>query len=272
MKKDLTKSEKTSLGTKEIAKRIRDQLKDEFKGCRFSVRSEYYSGGSSITVSLMKSDRKIVRTFDKIPSWIIERQSEIGYYTVEQLKSLQNKDYFQLNNYSLNDEFKEDHWCNGVYLTLQGHNLLRRVVQISNYYNYDDSDSMTDYYSVNFSFSLQLDKWNKPFIDGTTFKEDKTLDENLKTRIQQIEENTRKYEEERRLKEKMERLENDHVKKSQRTIQQIKSIKSATAIIGAKGFEVLTPEVKAKKILEIDEVQQAIKVKGIDWAKEVFQI
>jgi len=47
---------------------------------------------------------------------------------------------------------------------------------------------------------------------------------------------------------------------------------SATAIIGANGFEVMTPEAKAKKILEIEEVRQSLKVSSIDWKKAIFEL
>jgi len=43
-------------------------------------------------------------------------------------------------------------------------------VEIVDYYNFDDSDSMTDYYHVNFAFHLSLGKWDKLFIDGKDAK------------------------------------------------------------------------------------------------------
>ena len=30
-------------------------------------------------------------------------------------------------------------------------------------YNYDDSDSQTDYFDTNFYYSLAIGKWDKPF-------------------------------------------------------------------------------------------------------------
>ena len=38
-------------------------------------------------------------------------------------------------------------------------------MQIVNQYNYDNSDSQTDYFDVNFYTHLNLGKWNKPFIE-----------------------------------------------------------------------------------------------------------
>jgi len=67
----LSRSEKIELGTKEIAKRVRQQLKAEFPRCKFSVRIEYYSMGSSITVRLMKSDIRVKKDFDEITDYAL---------------------------------------------------------------------------------------------------------------------------------------------------------------------------------------------------------
>ena len=77
----------------------------------------------------------------------------------------------------------------------------------------------------------------------------------------------------RALKRKADRMEADsHTAKSRRTVSQIKTIMSATAIFDGNGFEVQTPETRVRRILELEEVRQAVKVKGIDWSKEVFQL
>ena len=48
-------------------------------------------------------------------------------------------------------------------MTEEGHNLLKEAVKIAEQYNYDNSDSMTDYYDVNFGFNIWIGKWNKEF-------------------------------------------------------------------------------------------------------------
>ncbi|MHA1852535.1 MAG: LPD29 domain-containing protein [Candidatus Heimdallarchaeaceae archaeon] len=159
----LTQSQKIELGTKEIAKRIRQQLKSEFPRCKFSVRTEYFSGGSSITISLMVSDRRIIRHITEIPE---EAFFNIGNrYTKKEIAERQKERYHQLNHYALKQEYDPNEWCNGVFLTEQGHNLLKRVVEIAEQYNYDNSDPAIDYFDVNFYLDVELGKWNKPFID-----------------------------------------------------------------------------------------------------------
>jgi len=161
--KTLTRFEKINLSTTEIAKRIREQLKEEFKNCKFSVTTEYYSMGSSISIYLMKSDRKVIRDFKDI--------SEVAFlglnrYTKEEVENLQKTKHHQLNQFQLKEEFDVNSWCNGVFLTEEGHNLLKRVVEIVDQYNFDESDSQTDYYCVNFSFHISIGKWNKELEDG----------------------------------------------------------------------------------------------------------
>ncbi len=159
----LTQGEKINLGTVDIAKRIRGQLK-EIKGCKFSVTSEYYSMGSSIHISLMETDSKVIRDFSDIPE-----TGTVNYLdgqTIEQLERMQKERYHQLNPYALRENFDQDRWCNSVFLTEQGFQLLKKVVEIADYYNYDNSDAQTDYYDLNFSFGINLGKWDKPFKDG----------------------------------------------------------------------------------------------------------
>lgn len=272
MSRELTKSEKISLSTTEIAKRVRQQLKAEFKGYKFSVRTKYYSMGSSITVSLMKSVVKVKKDFNDLSGYSLNFYKD-NHYTEDVLRRLQNEGYHQLNEYILRGEYKPDHWCNGVFLTEQGHILLKRVVQIADYYNYNDSDIQTDYYSVNFSFSLHLGKWDKPFIDGIVSKIDPDLHARIRKRDEEAKIHAHKQKEARDLKDKTDRLEADsHTAKSRRTVSQINTIMSATAIFDENGLEVQTPETRVRRLLELDEVRQAVKVKGIDWSKEILEL
>lgn len=160
---ELTKTEKINLGTTEIAKRIRKQLKTEFSDCKFSVMTEQFAGGSGININLMKADRKIIRDFKDISERAIAR---LIVHTRKDIEQRQNESYHQLNKYVLQDEYDSDGWCNGVFLTEQGHLLLQQVARIAEAYNYDDSDPQTDYFSVNFYLDIELGKWNKAFEDG----------------------------------------------------------------------------------------------------------
>jgi len=143
------KNYSVDLTTKDIAKIIREKLKKEFRDCKFSVRCEYFSGGSSITISLMSAKFEV---FNKK-----YKQDKNGYaYTEDNYK------YVQLNEYVFNNDFK-DGYNNGVYLTKKVWDILKKVVEIVKNYQYVDSDIQTDYYNTNFYFDLTIGRWDKPF-------------------------------------------------------------------------------------------------------------
>jgi hypothetical protein len=151
------------IGFKEICKRVRTQLKQEFPFCKFSVVAEHYSGGRSLNVSLMKCDGvQILKKPNEITEnafWYYGNKN----YSKEQLISMQSKKYFQLNKYCFFDEFNEDRFNNGVFLTKKGYNLLKRVTEIVEQYNWDNSDAMIDYFDVNFYFHFNIGKYNKDY-------------------------------------------------------------------------------------------------------------
>lgn len=154
----ITKTQKINLSTTEIAKLIRKELKEKFPQCKFSVRSEYYSMGSSITISIMKANFKV-----KADLKDVDCTNYLTSHDLEQIEKLQNNKYHQLNPYTLREEYRKDSWCNGVFLTEKAHKVLQEVVKIADKYNWDESDPMTDYYDVNFAFHIEVGKWNKEF-------------------------------------------------------------------------------------------------------------
>ncbi len=159
----LTKQEKYTLDLKEIAKNLKQQFKTEFPGCTFSVQIQRYSMGQSLHVSLMESNFKIIQDFENLSEFAIA-DYEHRQYTREQLKEMQGKKYHQLNQYSVRDEYNPDKWNNGVFLTEEGYKLFKRVVELVNHYNYDESDIQTDYFDVNFYLHLNIGKWNQEYI------------------------------------------------------------------------------------------------------------
>lgn len=160
----LTKSEKISLGTKEISKRIRQQLKAEYPLCKFSVIMDSYSGGSSININLMESNFQVKQKPEELTDQAIcEQINRNKWNTEKEIRERQANSSHQLNQYQLQDDYNKNKWCNGVFLTEAGHRILRKVVEIVNQYNYNDSDIQTDYFDANFYLHIELGKWNKPF-------------------------------------------------------------------------------------------------------------
>ena len=230
---ELSKSEKIDLGTKEIAKRIRGHLKEEFPECKFSVTTDYYAGGSSIDVRLMKADRKIKLRFEEIPEKAL-CSYYANRYTQEELRRAQERNYHQLGHFY--GDFNPNNWCNGVFLTYQGWLLLKRVEQLVKFYHYDDSDIMTDYYCVNFSYRLDLGRWDKPFIDGVGFKVDPDLMMRIDERLEEVEKAHQEEEKQKRLRQ----IENDQRRKDNENKPSIPS--GATHVMDGSGFRELAQE------------------------------
>jgi len=117
--------------TTDLNKMIRKRLKEEIPNCRFSVRGKVFSGGREISVSLMKADFRV-------------------------FSDGRAEGYEQVNHYYLD---KAD------YLTEEAKEVLKKVVEIVQSYNFSDCDAQIDYFHVNFYFDLEIGKWDKPLVD-----------------------------------------------------------------------------------------------------------
>ena len=138
----LTQSEKIHLGLKEIAKRVRTQLKKEFPWCTFSVQKDTHS----IRIVLLRAP---------FEAFVPELSNTAA--TSEQIKGLANmreRGYLQVNHYYIEDS---------VFYTEECKKVLLRVKELTDTYNYDNSDSQSDYFDVNFYLHLSIGEWDKPF-------------------------------------------------------------------------------------------------------------
>ena len=120
-----------NMGTKEIAKEIRQSIKNdkELAGCKWSVKTEYYSGGSSIHIALTEAP------FEAF---------------TDKFKREHEHEYTQ-------HAFEEG--C----ITPQAIKLMNKVREIARSYIHDDSDMMTDYHCRNFYDWYYIGGYDKPF-------------------------------------------------------------------------------------------------------------
>lgn len=116
------------LTTKEIAAKIRNYCKVVYPTCKFSVTTEGNCYYSAITISLMEAP------FNAFTDTI--------------------NDYIQVNNYYVSEDER---------LTEKAKFIMQDVIEYANSYNYDDSDSMIDYFDTNFYLHTNIGKWDKPF-------------------------------------------------------------------------------------------------------------
>ena len=139
--------------TKDIAENIRYILKKQYPKCKFSVSKQSYSGGSSISVALIKSDKNPFA----IPNIEVCQKSSLYGTAEEKLASwkltLENG-HHGINQFYIKNDF---------YLNDFGQEIMIFANDLINSYNFDDSEAMIDYFHVNFYSHLSIGKWDKPF-------------------------------------------------------------------------------------------------------------
>ena len=158
----LQETGKGNLSTTQIAKEIRHRLAQKLPSCKFSVTTQLYSGGSSITISLTESHYNAIKRFEDISETALI-QKQANRYDLETIKQVQNSKYHQLNHFQSLEPYNPNTWNNGVFLTEKGHRIFNEAVKIAEEYNYDNSDAMTDYFDVNFYLHLEIGKWDKDY-------------------------------------------------------------------------------------------------------------
>ena len=148
--------EKTrDMTTSELTKAIRNGLKEMFAGCTFSVTKQDYSGGRSIDVVLMSATFKVFAT----PSLEVAESNRRHNYTAEEIMAMWQdaitKGHHGLNPHNISEDF---------YLTDKAREVLTRALGFVQSFNFDDSDSQSDYFHTNFYLHPSIGRWSKPFV------------------------------------------------------------------------------------------------------------
>ena len=164
---ELSQGEKVKMNVTDIAKKIKSQLNEEYPSCKFSVTTDKSTGSQSITVSVMEAGFKVLRDFGDLSDFVIKDYVEHRgvVSNEEELKQmLEETDYFQLA--TTRKPYNPNVWNNGAFLTKEGHQLVKKITEIADQYNYDNSNRQSGHYDVNFHLSIQLGKYDRPFEDG----------------------------------------------------------------------------------------------------------
>lgn len=133
---------KTYKDIKVTAQEAREALKKEFPACKFSVTIERYSGGRLMTISLMEAPFEVFEPNEK----------------------LHRDGYAQLSHHTFKNETEAARrQSNGIPLTAEAFTVLKRACEIGLKDHWDDSDSMTDYFSCAYYFNIHIGRWDKPF-------------------------------------------------------------------------------------------------------------
>ncbi|SRR5579885_2634418 len=109
--------------TADRTKAIKKELTKKFPNLKFSVKNEHYT---SVSVAITAGD-------------------------VDFSDILDGRDHIQLNHYWIKDFYPAHS------------KLLQQIFSIVNAGNYDNSDSMTDYFDVGFYVTMGIGRWDKPY-------------------------------------------------------------------------------------------------------------
>lgn len=157
-----------NLSIVEIAKIIRNYVKNKYPTCKFSVRSEHGSMYKSLSVDLKEFPAKMYKTVDDLraeglteaKTYIDSNGKEVTYqeYTEEiqtMLRRLRYNGYFELESWTDEDVFKayEKAYKISYFYRIKTEyftNVINDVESFIKSYNFEDIDSSIDYFHVNF--------------------------------------------------------------------------------------------------------------------------
>jgi hypothetical protein len=136
----------------QIAKNTREALKKEFPNCVFSVSLHKYSGGRTMTIALMSGDFEALKD---------EKEAQLNRYQL--LNPFEERSGLQIVNNEWTEIPEGYALCNGALVSRKAWEVLHRSAEIGNADNWDNSDSQTDYFDVNYYLDINIGKWNKDY-------------------------------------------------------------------------------------------------------------
>jgi len=132
---------------KDIAREVKQELIKQYPDCKWSTRSERYSGGQSLTVTLISAPFE-------------------AFASDKDCNGNDVRGYAQLNQYQFSGQWHEERVNNGTPLTQEAWDCMAKAFRIASKDNWDKSDSQVDHFDVNYYLHLEIGKWDKPFIRG----------------------------------------------------------------------------------------------------------
>ena len=168
-----------NLSTKEQAKAITDAMKEKYPDVKISRKSELYSGGSSIHLDIMSSDKDLYVSDADIDKMSLQDLSDVtrsnnfnwwakenvpGYnenramYSEKDVKNYAKERLAQMKKGD-NQSVRGDEW----YLSDYGKKVVSDLNKEANSYTYDDSDAMTDYFNHGTYMWVNIGKYDKPY-------------------------------------------------------------------------------------------------------------
>mgnify|MGYP003296934649 CR=1 FL=1 len=145
---------------KEIAKIIKSELKRKYNDCTFSVTTGGNAYCSTLDVCLMKSKENPFEEYEtavndsEFQRYLWDKSEETKEQCKQDLKNSLSSGYMQVNEFHIDKSYK---------LSKFGKELFTYIKELSDSFNFDDSDGMIDYFHRGFYDSYSIGKWDKKF-------------------------------------------------------------------------------------------------------------
>lgn len=155
----------SNLTIKDIAAIVRDYVRKAHSDYRFSITSDY----CRISVTLMEHPIELVNyeVMKKevenehqrwtTPVYVGDTVLQSTLYTEKQIEKIVQEEIQKANYQQLNSYLRGLEWMNPAVLEV-----LQDIKKLLASYNYDDSDSMIDYFDTNFYVDFNIGKSGKP--------------------------------------------------------------------------------------------------------------
>ncbi|PXV66842.1 hypothetical protein CLV62_104103 [Dysgonomonas alginatilytica] len=127
----------SNLRTKDIAKIVREYLKEKYPTYKFSITAPDYN---SLDIALLEAPQDVI-VYDNLDD------CQKKYYNENTLN-------FDVNYYHISKDDRLTELCREI---------LQDAFDFAQTYNFNDSDAQIDYFHTNFYNGMSIGKWDKPF-------------------------------------------------------------------------------------------------------------
>lgn len=148
----------SKLSTKDISQKIRAYIKENYPDYKFSIRTDSYN---AISIYFLSSKHDIFN-HELIEDYASKAQTppfnempKYEYYPYILKDVNENNFNRQIGPYIDHRDLN--------YLNETDAHALVDIVRYARSFNYDNSDSYTDYFDTRFYLHVEIGKWNKPF-------------------------------------------------------------------------------------------------------------
>ena len=152
----------SNLSTKDIAQLIREYVKNAHPTYRFSITSDI----NSITIALTEYPVELTNSDLMLNYYHTDYHKRWSYVPSKgniETDSMTQSDIEEWINYQVETANRKQNFCESdTWLNPVVFAVLQDIQNFMNSYNYDDSDSMTDYFNTNFYGYVQIGRDGKP--------------------------------------------------------------------------------------------------------------